>query len=224
MSRRARTLRALPVALVLALALPAAASANAFQDVLSNFLKNHGYINPCTLSEATLNAALGEIPNDYQQYASDIQRAIHAALAARARGACNNVTQAPAPPPTTATPTPPATPPTQSATGTVKPAKPIFRVQAPPAPPASTSATKDTGTVYPAETVAAHTGSGPPAALVLLGALAAGFALLGLLALTVRALGVEPRWSLGIRHAFGEAGYRTAGIWAEFTDWVRLGR
>jgi hypothetical protein len=39
-----------------------------------------------------------------------------------------------------------------------------------------------------------------------------------------RALGLEPRWSLGVRHAFGEAGYRTAGVWAEFTDWVRLGR
>jgi hypothetical protein len=197
MSRCARLLRVLPLVLLVALAVPTAASANAFQQVLQNFLKNHGYINPCTLSEATLNAALGEIPNDYQQYASDIQRAIHA-------------------------PTPP---PTQGPTApTVKAAKPVFRVQAPPTPPAVTKQTQDTGTVYPAETVAAHTSSGPPAALVILGALAAALGLVGLLAALSRALGLEPRWSLGVRHAFGEAGYRTAGVWAEFTDWVRLGR
>ena len=222
MSRRARLLRVLPVVLLVALAVPAAASANAFQQVLQNFLKNHGYINPCTLSEATLNAALGEIPNDYQQYASDIQRAIHAALAARAAGQCSGVTKAAAPPPIAVAPT---LPPTQGpTTPTIKAAKPVFRVQAPPTPPAVTKQTQDTGTVYPAETVAAHTSSGPPAALVVLGALALALGLVGLLAALSRALGLEPRWSLGVRHAFGEAGYRTAGVWAEFTDWVRLGR
>jgi hypothetical protein len=222
MSRCARLLRVLPLVLLVALAVPTAASANAFQQVLQNFLKNHGYINPCTLSEATLNAALGEIPNDYQQYASDIQRAIHAALAALAAGQCSGVTKAATPPPIAAAPTPP---PTQGPTApTVKAAKPVFRVQAPPTPPAVTKQTQDTGTVYPAETVAAHTSSGPPAALVILGALAAGLGLVGLLAALSRALGLEPRWSLGVRHAFGEAGYRTAGVWAEFTDWVRLGR
>jgi hypothetical protein len=222
MSRCARLLRVLPLVVLAALAVPTTASANAFQQVLQNFLGNHGYINPCTLSEATLNAALGEIPNDYQQYASDIQRAIHAALAARAAGQCSGVTKAATPPPIPAAPTPP---PTQGPTApTVKAAKPVFRVQTPPTPPAVTHPTQDTGTVYPAETVAAHTSSGPPAALVILGALAAALALVGLYAALTRALGLEPRWSLGVRHAFGEAGYRTAGVWAEFTDWVRLGR
>jgi hypothetical protein len=221
MSRCARLLRVLPLVLLVALAVPAAASANAFQQVLQNFLKNHGYINPCTLSEGTLTAALHEIPNDYQQYAPDIQRAIHAALAARAAGQCSGVTKSATPPPLPAAPTPP---PTQGPTTTVKPAKPVFRVQAPPTPPAVTQQARDTGTVYPAETVAAHTASGPPAALIVLGALAAALALVGLFAALSRALGLEPRWSLGVRHAFGEAGYRTAGVWAEFTDWVRLGR
>ena len=36
--------------------------------------------------------------------------------------------------------------------------------------------------------------------------------------------GLEPRWLLGVRHAWSEAGYRASGTWAEFTDWVRLGR
>jgi hypothetical protein len=72
--------------------------------------------------------------------------------------------------------------------------------------------------------VAAHTSAGPPAALLILGGLAALMALVALVAVVGRALGFEPRWSLGVRHAFAEAGYRTAGVWAEFTDWVRLGR
>lgn len=75
-----------------------------------------------------------------------------------------------------------------------------------------------------AQTVATHTSSGPPAALVILGALAALLALAALAAVTARALGFEPRWSLEVRHAFAEAGYRTAGVWAEFADWVRFGR
>lgn len=34
---------------------------------------------------------------------------------------------------------------------------------------------------------------------------------------------VEPRWTLPLRHALAEAAFRTAGVWAEFTDWIRLG-
>jgi hypothetical protein len=227
MPRCARTLRALPAAVLLALAIPSAAIAgSAFNEVFKNFEQNGGAINPCTLSDTTLKAALGQIPNDLQQYASDIERAIKAALAARARGACDKVAKTAPPPPaaTTTTTTTPAPPTTQGATGTTKPAKPILRVQVPPTPPASGAPASNAGTVYPAESVGAHTSSGPPAALILLGALAAGLALLALVAATARALGFEPRWSLGVRHAFAEAGYRTAGVWAEFADWVRFGR
>jgi len=34
----------------------------------------------------------------------------------------------------------------------------------------------------------------------------------------------EPRWTLSLRHAMGEAGFRASATWAEFSDWVRLGR
>jgi hypothetical protein len=34
----------------------------------------------------------------------------------------------------------------------------------------------------------------------------------------------EPRWLLRWRHAAAEAGWRTSAAWAEFRDWVRLGR
>jgi hypothetical protein len=222
MPRRARLLRALPAAMLLALAIPSAATAgSAFNEVFENFERNGGAINPCTLSDATLKAALGQIPNGLQQYASDVERAIKRGLAARARGACDSAAKTAAPPPTTTTP---ATPTTQGAAGTTKPGKPILRVQAPPRPTARGASAGNAGTVHPAATVGAHTSSGPSAALIVLGALAAGLALLAVVAASARALGFEPRWSLGIRHAFAEAGYRTAGVWAEFTDWVRFGR
>jgi hypothetical protein len=54
--------------------------------------------------------------------------------------------------------------------------------------------------------------------VVVLVLLAAG----GLLAL--RALGLDPEWLAGARHALGEARYRTRGVLAEFGDWLRLGR
>jgi hypothetical protein len=219
-----RALRALPAAVIVALALPSSALAgNAFNQVFKNFESNGGAINPCTLSDATLKAALGQIPNDLQQYASDIERAIKAALAARARGACDKVakTAPPAATTTSATPAPPSSSQQQQPSTGAPQAKPKLQVQTPPAPPAGAAPTGDTGTVYPA---AAHTSSGPPAALLILGGLAALLALAALAAVTARSLGFEPRWSLGVRHAFAEAGYRTAGVWAEFTDWVRLGR
>lgn len=34
----------------------------------------------------------------------------------------------------------------------------------------------------------------------------------------------EPRWLLSLRHTLAEAGLRASETWAEFGDWVRLGR
>lgn len=34
----------------------------------------------------------------------------------------------------------------------------------------------------------------------------------------------EPRWARSARHALAEGGFRLSATWAEFTDWVRLGR
>jgi hypothetical protein len=34
----------------------------------------------------------------------------------------------------------------------------------------------------------------------------------------------EPHWMLSLRHAMAEAGFRLSATWAEFADWVRLGR
>jgi hypothetical protein len=34
----------------------------------------------------------------------------------------------------------------------------------------------------------------------------------------------EPHWLVRWRHATAEAGWRASAAWAEFTDWLRLGR
>ena len=34
----------------------------------------------------------------------------------------------------------------------------------------------------------------------------------------------DPAWARSSRHAVGEAGARASATWAEFVDWVRLGR
>jgi hypothetical protein len=53
------------------------------------------------------------------------------------------------------------------------------------------------------------------AALLLLACAAWAFA---------RSRAYEPHWMLSLRHAMSEAGFRLSATWAEFTDWVRLGR
>jgi hypothetical protein len=53
------------------------------------------------------------------------------------------------------------------------------------------------------------------AALIALGCLAWAAA---------RMLALEPRWTLSLRHALVEAGFRASATWAEFADWLRLGR
>jgi hypothetical protein len=58
-------------------------------------------------------------------------------------------------------------------------------------------------------------------ALAILGALLA----LGAIAWAVaRWLALEPRWSVSLMYSLREANYRASATWAEFSDWVRLGR
>ncbi len=70
----------------------------------------------------------------------------------------------------------------------------------------STSTGKLSGTAIAAAVVAA---------LLVLACLVWGIA---------RMLAFEPRWTLSLRHSIAEAGFRASATWAEFGDWVRLGR
>ena len=47
-------------------------------------------------------------------------------------------------------------------------------------------------------------------------------ALLGGAALAAMAIG--GRGSPRMRHAWSEAGFRTRSVWADFSDWLRIGR
>ena len=40
----------------------------------------------------------------------------------------------------------------------------------------------------------------------------------------VRQRAVEPHWTISLRHAMAEAGFRASATWAEFTDWMKIGR
>ena len=55
-------------------------------------------------------------------------------------------------------------------------------------------------------------------------AVAAALLILGCLAWAIaRRRAFEPRWTLSLRHAMAEAGFRVSATWAEFLDWARLG-
>jgi hypothetical protein len=86
--------------------------------------------------------------------------------------------------------------------------------------PAAAALAQDPATTTPtAEQGADHKGAiillVVVGALLIAGALAWAFA---------RWWAYEPPWLLRARHASGEAGWRTSATWAEFRDWVRLGR
>jgi cobalamin biosynthesis Mg chelatase CobN len=90
--------------------------------------------------------------------------------------------------------------------------------------PQPITALKSTSTA-PART---HAQSKPSSKLSTAAIVVAGVA--ALLALGCAAWGLarrrafEPHWLLSLRHSMAEAGFRTSATWAEFADWVRLGR
>ena len=59
----------------------------------------------------------------------------------------------------------------------------------------------------------------------LLAAIVAGLIALACLIWAIFRFGAfEPHWLLSLRHSLAEGGFRASATWAEFTDWLRLGR
>ena len=112
---------------------------------------------------------------------------------------------------TTPTASTPATTPGATAPATTAPAT---------TPPATTPAPA------PAQTAAQPTvTSGNDRAAVLLLLLVGALVLIALVVWALaRWQAWEPPWLARWRHATGEAGWRAGNAWAEFTDWLRLGR
>jgi hypothetical protein len=99
------------------------------------------------------------------------------------------------------------------------------------APPATTTSPPATTTAPPATTAPPQTAAQPTtrpgndraAVLLLLVVGALALFLLGLWAIA-RWQAWDPPWLARWRHATGEAGWRAGNAWAEFTDWLRIGR
>lgn len=58
-------------------------------------------------------------------------------------------------------------------------------------------------------------------ALILLSAVLLLAALIAVVWGATRLTGAEPRWLAGLRHSYAEAGWRAAGTWTDFRDWLR---
>jgi cobalamin biosynthesis Mg chelatase CobN len=232
--------RTLPFVLVLGLlagwAAPAATAApklNPYQRMVVELIETQR-LDACHYTTEQLKTAKAYIPVDNEQYNVALIAALDDAIAARAQGACNkkNTQQsgtAVTPPATggTAPPPPPGTTPApqgqaQAQAGAGQPQV----AQAPPTPqseptPAPAIVAGDQIALASQTTEIVPEAPFPMLALALL---------LGMLALctlafgTVRFFAWEPRWAVRLRHAAGEAGWRASSTWADFADYVRLGR
>lgn len=204
--------------LAISVVLCAVALANAFSNVYDAY-RNSGRIDPCRFSEQVLRQARDQVPPDIMQYAPDFPAALDAALQARARGACGpKGTAAPAPAPAAAPPSAPSGP--SAAVPVAHTAPAATAPTATPAPPAVAQS------LAPALPVASRTrtGGGAPAAVIALALVAAILALASGIYGLARWRGWNPPWLQYLSHAFAEAGFHAEATWAEFTDWVRLGR
>jgi hypothetical protein len=107
----------------------------------------------------------------------------------------------------------------QDAPGAAPQPAPEATPQAQPSPPPPT-------TTLPGEEPPAQPGDRVSATeLLIVAAAFAGLVLLaGLTVALARALAWEPPWAPRARHSVAEASWRASAMWAEFADWLRLGR
>lgn len=221
-----------------ALLVPAAAHANAFDDTLKEYTQT-GAVDGCKHTADELAQAKAQTPKDIGQTAAGFPAQLAVAAEKRAKGctkaeeqatstataaapAGTDTTGTPAATATTATTAPAATAPAVTApTAPGATQAPFGTTTAPAAtqPPAIAPAATTPATQAAAQPTASHRGA--RLALVIVAAL-----LLMLLALWAfaRWWAWEPRWFVRWRHAIAEAGWRASAAWAEFTDWLRLGR
>jgi hypothetical protein len=224
MTSRTRIRGMLALALALsALLVPVspACADRAYESVAAAFTRGGGHLDPCAFTRTQLEAALRGIPAEFRTAVPDLRRAIHVGIAAHERGDCKGVrpeegttggAAAGTTPPVTTAPSAPAPPAAQTAPATSVPTGTTPTTAAPattaPTQPAATGSRKRDRTPLLVALVAAG-------ALVLLALLLWGAA---------RTRGWDPAWAARVRHGWSEAGFRTTSTWAEFTDWLRLGR
>jgi len=192
--------------------------------VFADYAKD-GTIDPCAFSTEQLKAALGAITPDIRQYASDFPGAIKAAIAARARGACGGGAGG-SPEGGAGTAIPGgggAATQSPTAAATRVPADVPTRTVVPEPPGPAGDASQPTSAVAVGG-AAASLRNGPPAPLIGLGVLAVLLAFTALLLFAMRRLGFGEGRLAPVYHSWREAGWRAGGVWADFRDWLRVGR
>jgi hypothetical protein len=217
--RRLRLHALLACLLAASFALPAAASANDFQDVYREY-KRTGTIKPCRFSNQQLRNAERQTPPDVEQYAPSFLDALQTARERSADCGKKPATAAPTPttpasaPPTPSSPTPaPAsTATTPAPTGTTAPPAPTVPAQAKvsgvPSPPTASAGRQDSA----------------PAAVWLLAGLGALIAISALFAGLAWWFGWSlERYTRPWRASWADFGARAADFRGEFGDWIRTG-
>jgi hypothetical protein len=206
------------VTLAIALAFPAAASANDFQNVYREY-KRTGAIKPCRFSDKQLANAEKQTPPDVEQYAPSFLDALQNA---RERGADCARKPAAAPAPATTTPTPAAPTPSTPAPAAQTTTAATPTAQAPPAPTVPTQAAVKGVPSPPIEN--ASKDDTAPAAVWLLAVLA------GLVLLSAVFAGLAwwfgwsaERFTGPWRASWGDLGGRLADAGIEFRDWLKTG-
>ena len=219
MTLSARILRiaAIAAALVLLPAAAARADRATYDRVSAAYSQNAGQLEPCWFSQADLESALAGIPRAFEGVVPDLRKAIEDGIAAHRRGECRGIEPTGGPTEAETPATPADTTATAPAdTGAVPPPVTTTPSQTPPA--AGEQVTTTPGVQPPGEkrsTTPLVVGAAALGGLLLLALLVWGWA---------RLRGWDPTWAARTRQAWGEAGYRVSNTWAEFSDWLRLGR
>jgi hypothetical protein len=228
----------LSLSIALGLLAPAGAHAGKSEDFLAVYKAYQaagGVVDGCKFSAKKLASAKAGVPPDIETYAPDFPGSLDAALRKRASGDCEKApakkaTQGSTTPPAAGGSAPGAAPPTAAAPGAPAPqgGAPSAATTTTPAPapdfaaaPAASDGSVATAASRNARATAADDA---PLPLVLLAVLTGLAGLAGLIWALGRFFAFDPSWLAAGRHATSEAGWRASASWAEFTDWVRLGR
>lgn len=213
----------LPLTLALLLVPAALAHADAaYEAVAAAYAEAGGHLDACAFTQQQLQAGLTGIPAEIKDVVPDLKKAIQDGITAHERGDCagrepgtttTSTTGGSAVPPVTTTPAPSTTPPVTGVDTTGAQVAPVTTT------PTTATSAQPQSTSTPGPRTDDRTAL--VVALVVLGAL-----LLSALAAWgwARMRGWDPNWARRMRHAWGEAGFRTTTTWSEFTDWLRLGR
>jgi len=203
--------------------MPAAALANAYDDTLREY-RTTGAVNGCGYTAAQLAEAEAQTPKNIKDVAPGYPAQLAVAAAKRAKGCTKAEEKAAKTTPAAAGATTTSGTTASATTGTGAATQPPATTTIAPSP--TTTAAAPAPVPVPATTTAPATQSsashkGARLALIVVAAL-----LVMLLALWAfaRWWAWEPHWLARWRHATAEAGWRASAAWAEFTDWLRLGR